>query len=105
MHAIVKLDGHGERRIALPGSGSLMEAMRAAGLSVLADCGGVCACATCHVHVDLDWLGRLPPMDDNEMALLEFTEGADRTSRLSCRIPLSDVLDGLRVGLPSETVR
>ncbi len=81
---------------------SLMRAALDAGVDgIAADCGGCLSCATCHVYVDADWLGRLPPAGDDERAMLEMT-AAERmpASRLSCQITLLPALDGLCVRLP-----
>ena len=66
-----------------------------------ADCGGACACATCHVVVGEEWLDHLKPAAANELDMLEFTavEGTDR-SRLSCQITVTEELDGLTVHIP-----
>lgn len=66
------------------------------------DCGGACACATCHVFVDPEWVSKLAPQDDMEKSMLEFAEGVVDTSRLACQIKLSDTLDGLIVRLPES---
>jgi len=92
---VVKDAAGGELHVPLPASGNLMEALRDAGLPILADCGGACSCATCHIHVNRDWLSRLPAMSEAEFAMLELTEGVDDCSRLSCQIPVSPALDGL----------
>ena len=65
-----------------------------------ADCGGACACATCHLHVEPDWLNKLPPVEPTEKSMLEFCEGADETSRLGCQIKISPALDGIVVRTP-----
>ncbi|PZQ45797.1 MAG: 2Fe-2S ferredoxin [Rhodovulum sulfidophilum] len=65
-----------------------------------AECGGSCACATCHVIVDPDWAGRLDPPSDSEREMLEYTIGPEETSRLACQIELTEDLDGIRVRLP-----
>ena len=65
-----------------------------------ADCGGACACATCHVYVENDWLEKLSPQDDMEASMLEFAEEVQPNSRLSCQIQLSDELDGITLKLP-----
>lgn len=65
-----------------------------------ADCGGACACATCHIYVDPDWLGATGERTDLEVAMLEFAEGVTAESRLSCRIPVTEALAGLVVRLP-----
>ena len=78
-----------------------MQLARAAGLPVLGECNGSLACATCHVIVDPAWADRLPPVSDDEEAILDSVFDLTPTSRLSCQIPLSDALDGLRVSLPT----
>ena len=67
-----------------------------------ADCGGECACATCHVFVDEAWLATVgtPGADSDEASMLSFTALVEANSRLSCQIPVSDELDGLVVRLP-----
>ncbi|MCK9917453.1 2Fe-2S iron-sulfur cluster-binding protein [Microbacteriaceae bacterium K1510] len=67
---------------------------------IAAECGGACACATCHVFVDDEWVTRLPDKADGEIAMLEFAAGRQENSRLSCQIQLTDALDGLTVRLP-----
>jgi 2Fe-2S ferredoxin len=64
------------------------------------DCGGACACATCHVHVDAAWLERLPPMEALERSMLDLVEDRDASSRLACRIKLGPGLDGIVVRTP-----
>ncbi|MEQ1499735.1 MAG: 2Fe-2S iron-sulfur cluster-binding protein [Novosphingobium sp.] len=68
-----------------------------------ADCGGFCACATCHVYLDEEWFARLPAADELEAAMLD-TETLDRRpgSRLACQLKLSDALDGLVVHTPER---
>lgn len=67
---------------------------------IVAECGGACACATCHVHVDAAWLEATGPRGVMEESMLEFAEGAAGDSRLSCQIKVTDVLDGLVVRTP-----
>lgn len=67
-----------------------------------ADCGGACACATCHVYVDDAWLPRTGARTDMEVAMLEFAENVQPASRLSCQIKVSDSLDGLVVRMPES---
>jgi len=64
------------------------------------DCGGACACATCHVYVEGDWLKRLPPMEELERAMLDFAFDVQENSRLSCQIKIDDSLSGLVVNIP-----
>jgi 2Fe-2S ferredoxin len=82
---------------------SVMEAIRDNGFDeLLALCGGCCSCATCHVHVDADWAGKLPPISADEDDLLDSSDHRNDTSRLSCQIQLTDALDGLKVSIAPE---
>lgn len=65
-----------------------------------ADCGGSCACATCHVFVDEAWLGKLEPQDDQERSMLGFAAEVKPNSRLACQIKVTPALDGLVVRMP-----
>tara|TARA_R110000787_G_scaffold39789_10_gene99401 strand:+ start:4725 stop:5045 length:321 start_codon:yes stop_codon:yes gene_type:complete len=64
------------------------------------DCGGVCACATCHVYVDPAWLDKLEPMSETEDAMLELPDNRNENSRLCCQIKASPKLDGIIVHTP-----
>jgi len=89
--------------IEVPVGTSVMEgAVRNSVPGIDGDCGGACACATCHVYVDETWLGRLGPRSDMEQSMLEFAEGVRPNSRLGCQIKLDATLDGLTVGLPES---
>ncbi|HEV2569265.1 2Fe-2S iron-sulfur cluster-binding protein [Sphingomonas sp.] len=82
---------------------SVMEVIRENGFDeLLALCGGCCSCATCHVHVDADWAERLPKMSEDENDLLESSDHRNESSRLSCQIPFTQDLDGLRVTIAPE---
>lgn len=82
---------------------TVMEAIRDNGFDeLLALCGGCCSCATCHVHVDPEFASRLPPMSADEDDLLESSDHRTETSRLSCQIPFTADLDGLRVAIAPE---
>jgi 2Fe-2S ferredoxin len=65
-----------------------------------ADCGGACACATCHVYVDPAWLEKVGAASAMEESMLDFAEGVQPNSRLSCQIKVTDDLDGLKVTTP-----
>jgi len=67
-----------------------------------ADCGGACACATCHVYVDEKWAGKTGDVSDMEETMLDFAEDRRENSRLSCQIKVSDELDGLSVTMPES---
>ena len=67
-----------------------------------ADCGGNCACGTCHVYVDEDWLGATGERSEAESTMLEFADGVENNSRLSCQIKVTPALDGLLVAMPES---
>lgn len=82
---------------------TVMEAIRDGGFDeLLALCGGCCSCATCHVHVDPAFADLLPAMSADEDDLLDSSDHRDATSRLSCQLPLTDALDGLKVKIAEE---
>jgi 3-phenylpropionate/trans-cinnamate dioxygenase ferredoxin reductase component len=64
---------------------------------IIAECGGMCSCATCHVYIDPAWEGLLPEPEYEEEDLLEFLEGRESNSRLSCQLVMTDELDGMVV--------
>lgn len=68
------------------------------------DCGGQCACATCHVHVDSTWIDRVGRLasDSMEADLLQFAEGTNAESRLACQIMLDERFDGLILHVPEQ---
>jgi 2Fe-2S ferredoxin len=104
MPQLIVTTREGEERAIMGEAGlSVMEVMRDNGIDeILALCGGCCSCATCHVHVDPDFADKLPKMSADEDDLLDSSSDRDATSRLSCQIPFSDALDGLRVRIAEE---
>ena len=82
---------------------SVMENIRDNGFDeLLALCGGCCSCATCHVHVDEDWIDAVGPCKPDENDLLDTSDHRVATSRLSCQIEFRPELDGLRVQIAPE---
>ena len=67
-----------------------------------ADCGGACACATCHVYVDAAWQAKTGTKSAMEESMLDFAENVEESSRLSCQIKVTDDLDGLVVRMPES---
>ena len=81
---------------------TLMEILRDAGLDIEAACGGCCACATCHVYINDQWLEKIGPKDDDEESMLDQAFDVRNTSRLSCQINLSEELDGIELELAPD---
>lgn len=81
---------------------SVMEILRDGGLDVAAECGGACACATCHVYVDEAWTGAVGEPEAMEEDMLDFAYEVQPNSRLSCQIKVRDELDGLVVRVPER---
>ena len=93
----------GLREIEVPVGWSVMEgAVKHNVKGIDADCGGACACATCHVYVDPAWLAKLPPKSEMEENMLDFALGVEPNSRLSCQIEVTEALDGLTVTTPKS---
>ena len=67
-----------------------------------ADCGGACACATCHVYVDQAWFDKIPAPGATESDMLDFVQDRQPNSRLSCQIEVTAALDGLVVTTPAS---
>jgi 2Fe-2S ferredoxin len=78
---------------------SVMEILRENGIEVLAQCGGACACATCHVYVEDGWNEKLEGPSEEEIGMLDGAFDVKENSRLSCQIKCSAKLDGLKVKL------
>jgi 2Fe-2S ferredoxin len=85
---------------------TVMEGARDNGIpGIEADCGGACACSTCHVYVDPAWVDKLPAKDGMEEDMLDFAYQPDAVrSRLTCQIKVTDALDGLRVQMPEKQI-
>ena len=85
---------------------TVMEGARDNGIpGIEADCGGACACSTCHVYVDAAWVDRLPKKDAMEADMLDFAWKPDAVrSRLTCQLKVSAALDGLRVQMPEKQI-
>ena len=98
-------NGASERVEAGDGESAMLAANKHGLDGIVAECGGNAMCATCHVYVDDAWLARLPPMADEEDALLDGTAAERRAnSRLSCQIKLAAELDGLVLRLPERQI-
>lgn len=106
MPKIIFLDHEGTARAVEAAEGlSVMEAAVQGDVpGVDADCGGACACSTCHVYVEGDWAERLPPMEPLEQDMLDFAFEPGPNSRLSCQLRITADLDGLTVRTPERQI-
>lgn len=104
MPQVTFIDAHGESRTVEGEAGAtVMEvAIRNGVPGIEAECGGACACATCHVYVDEAWTGKTGSPEPMEEDMLDFAFEVKPTSRLSCQIKLRDELDGLVVRTPAR---
>jgi ferredoxin, 2Fe-2S len=97
----IEHDGTTHQVEAEVGSTVMETAIRNGVTGIVAECGGACACATCHVYVDEAWFERLPKRSPEEEDMLDFAFEAKPTSRLSCQIKVEPALDGLVVRTPA----
>jgi 2Fe-2S ferredoxin len=104
MPKIVFIEPGGARReITAPVGITLMEAARQHGIQgVVAQCGGACACATCHVYIDSAWAAKLEPREEMEEGMLETAWEPRESSRLSCQVHVTAELDGMQVTVPKQ---
>jgi 2Fe-2S ferredoxin len=92
-----------ESSVDAPEGRTLMEVIRDNGFDeLLALCGGCCSCATCHVHIDPAFNDKLPTMSEDENDLLDSSDHRDENSRLSCQIPITGALEGMKVTIAQE---
>ncbi len=69
-----------------------------------ADCGGACACSTCHAYVNPDWVEKLPAREDMEEDMLDFAYEPNERSRLTCQIQVTPEMDGLVLRMPEKQI-
>ncbi len=107
MARITYIEWNGKaHEVNVPNGLTVMEGARDNGIpGIEADCGGACACSTCHVYVDPAWVGKLPKKDAMEEDMLDFAYKPDPArSRLTCQLKVSDALDGLVVNMPEKQI-
>jgi len=104
MPQITFVDHAGEKRSVAGDIGAtVMEAAIKNGVpGIVAECGGACACATCHVYVDEQWMAAVGEPSHMEEDMLDFAFDVRPTSRLSCQIKITGELDGLTVTTPER---
>jgi len=97
----ISVDGSETEIVAENGISVMTAAINNGIQGIVAECGGACSCATCHVIVDQEWYSKLPEPQHLEKDMLEFVAEPTKTSRLSCQITVSDDIDGLIVTIPA----
>ncbi len=98
----IQPDGSAQVVTAEPGL-TVMEAAKMADVpGIEAECGGACACATCHVYVDADWREKTGKPSDMEEDMLDFAFDVREESRLSCQVKVTAELDGLVLRVPAK---
>ena len=96
-------NNNNSQTIEIPNGLSVMEGAVQNNISGIdADCGGSCACATCHVYDNEKWFGKLTKKESAEEDMLDMAYEPKKFSRLSCQITVEDSLDGLVVKMPSK---
>ena len=91
-----------ETEIAAKLNWTVMEIIRDADLPMRAECGGSCACATCHVYINDGWFEKLPAASEAEIDMLDMALAVEPNSRLSCQVICSDATDGIKVTVAPE---
>ncbi len=81
---------------------TLMQVLTEEDLGVRAECGGCCACATCHVYIGPEWFAKLPAQSEEELSMLDEAFEVESTSRLSCQVLLTAALDGMEVTIAPD---
>ncbi len=107
MPKITYVENNGTKHeVDVPVGHTVMEGARDNNIpGIEADCGGACACSTCHVYVDKEWLDKLPSKQAMEQDMLDFAWEPDgERSRLTCQIPVTNDLDGLVVYMPERQI-
>ena len=104
MPKVTYIEDSGRKHVVdVPEGWSLMEgAVKNLVPGIDADCGGACACATCQVFVDPDWLAKLPEKTEMEETMLDFAPEQRPNSRLSCQVRMTAALDGIILRLPKS---
>ena len=98
----ITADGMHRTVVARNGDSVMQTAIKNGIPGIDADCGGACACATCHVYVDESWKDRVNKARDMEASMLDFAQVVLPNSRLSCQLQVVEALDGLVVAIPES---
>ncbi|MFK8399902.1 2Fe-2S iron-sulfur cluster-binding protein [Pseudomonas sp. BGr12] len=98
----VQPDGSVQKVNAVIGTTIMETAVQNGVKGIDADCGGACACATCHVYIAEDWVEKVESASSMETDMLEFAAMPAAASRLSCQMKVTSDLEGLVVNVPSQ---
>lgn len=98
----IEADGTKTETIAQPGMTVMQAAVHANIAAIAAECGGACACGTCHCYVAPDWVDKIPSAQEDEADMLEFVIDPQDNSRLSCQIEVTPDMDGLVIQVPDS---
>ncbi|PVA07527.1 2Fe-2S iron-sulfur cluster-binding protein [Thalassorhabdomicrobium marinisediminis] len=98
----IEADGTTVEAKAEPGMSVMQVAVNAGIAAIAAECGGACACGTCHCYVADEWVDKLTPPEDDETDMLDFVIDPTPSSRLSCQIAVTPEMDGLVINVPSS---
>ncbi len=100
----IEADGRRIETTAQEGQSLMQAAVQAGIAAIAAECGGACACATCHCHIEPGWSTRLQPAGANETDMLDYVIDPGEHSRLSCQIEITGEMDGLVVFVPASQI-
>lgn len=98
----IQLDGNVTEVEGKVGASLMQAAVNNGVAGIVAECGGGCACATCHIHVEPDWMDQVGAPNEHEEDMLTLADGVDESSRLSCQVILDEKLDGLVVRVAQQ---
>jgi 2Fe-2S ferredoxin len=106
MAKIIYIEFNGKEHVldVAPGMSVMQSAIANNIRGIIAECGGACSCATCHVYVDPSWVNRLDQKSEIEVSMLEAVCDVQPNSRLSCQIEVTEKLEGLVVRMPKKQV-
>jgi 2Fe-2S ferredoxin len=104
MKVIITDLGGNVREIEGKAGWTIMEIIRDAGFPIKAECGGACACATCHIYIDDDWMAATGERSEEEEDMIDLALEVEDSSRLSCQLEMCEALDGIKVKLARDAV-
>ena len=100
----IEFNGKAHEVVAEVGQSAMQAAMNNLLPGIVADCGGACSCATCHVYVDANWENKIPPPEQSEKDMIACALHVQSSSRLSCQMQITPELDGLVLRLPESQI-